>query len=64
MSVDNPRSPILISELLPLMKMLSHFKSRWMMLFSCRYVKPFTICPHHFLTTFRFTRFAFDMYLP
>ena len=61
--VERPRSPILISALLPLMKMFSHFRSRWMIRDLCRNASPSSICRHHFLITFRLTRFALLMYL-
>ena len=61
--VERPRSPILISALLPLMKMFSHFRSRWMIRDLCRKASPSSNCRHHFLITLRFTRFALLMYL-
>ena len=61
--VDRPRSPILISAVLPLMKMFSHLRSRWMIRDLCRKASPSSICRHHFLITLRLTRFALLMYL-
>lgn len=50
-----PMSPILTSPCAPLIKMLSHLMSRWMIggSYECRYISPFRICRHHRLITLR-----------
>jgi hypothetical protein len=52
-SVASPRSPILMTPLVPFTKMLSHLRSRWMMAGSCacRYTSPCRICHAHRLST-------------
>ena len=58
-SVARPRSPIFTSPWLPLMKMLSHFRSRWMMggSWPCRKMMPFSNCHAQFLTDFKTASF-------
>lgn len=54
--VASPRSPIFTEPVGPVMKMLSHFKSRWMIggVLVCRKCSPFKICRHQLLNTFGF----------
>jgi hypothetical protein len=56
--VERPRSPSLTSPEFPLMKTLSHLRSRWMMLFPCRYSSALKICLAHLRMVFRFTVFC------
>lgn len=53
-SVARPRSPIFTEPVVPVMKMLSHFRSRWMIggERECRNASPFSICLHHDFRTF------------
>lgn len=48
-SVAKPRSPIFTEPVGPVMKMLSHFRSLWMMggALVCRKWRPLRICRHH-----------------
>ena len=57
LNVANPRSPILMRPVVPLMKILSHFKSLCMIagVRVCRKFKPFNICLHQFFRIFSFT---------
>jgi hypothetical protein len=52
-NVARPRSPILTKPVVPVMKMLSHLRSRWMMGgdLECRKAKPFSICQHQDFNT-------------
>lgn len=54
--VASPRSPIFTEPVGPVMKMLSHFKSRWIIggVLVCRNCSPFKICRHQLLKTFGF----------
>lgn len=54
--VASPRSPIFTEPVGPVMKMLSHFRSRWMIggVLVCRKCSPFKICRHQLLKTFGF----------
>lgn len=56
MSVARPRSPIFTEPVGPVMKMLSHFKSRCTMggVRVCRKCRPFRICLHQLRNTFGF----------
>lgn len=56
LSVARPRSPILTEPVGPVMKMLSHFRSRWMMggVRVCRKWRPLRICLHQLRSTFGF----------
>lgn len=60
-----PRSPILTSPWFPFTKMLSHFRSRWMMGGSwlCKYSNPLRICLHQCFTAHMFTLMCFCLYL-
>lgn len=55
-SVASPRSPILTEPVGPVMKMLSHLRSRWMMGGErvCRKCSPFRICRLQRCSTFSF----------
>uniref|UniRef100_A0A0A8ZFE5 WNK3 n=1 Tax=Arundo donax TaxID=35708 RepID=A0A0A8ZFE5_ARUDO len=57
-----PRSPILTWPWLPLTKMLSHLRSRWMMPWPCRYARPSRICRHQCLIAAALTRRCFSRY--
>lgn len=52
--VAKPRSPIFTDPVVPVINMLSHFKSRWIMggLLVWRKCSPFSICLHHLESTF------------
>lgn len=65
LSVAKPKSPILTHPVVPVMKMLSHFKSRWMMggVLECKNCSPFNICLDQDLITFVLTFFNFRTYL-
>lgn len=54
--VAKPRSPILTEPVGPVMKMLSHLRSRWMMggALVWRKCRPFKICRHQLRNTFIF----------
>ena len=54
--VARPRSPILTDPVGPVMKMLSHLRSLWMMggVRVCRKWRPFRICLHQLLSTLGF----------
>ena len=62
-AVDSPKSPILKSPDAPLMKMLSHLMSRWMILGVCswRYFKALRIWRIHLLIIFQRTTWTFWM---
>jgi len=47
--VARPRSPILTLPVVPVMKILSHFRSRCIIggVLECRKLRPFRICRHH-----------------
>lgn len=47
--VAKPRSPILTLPVVPVMKILSHFRSRCIIggVLECRKLRPFRICRHH-----------------
>jgi len=53
-SVANPKSPIFTDPVVPVINMLSHFKSRWIIggLRECRKLSPFKIWRHHDFRTF------------
>lgn len=55
-SVARPRSPIFTEPVGPVMKMLSHFRSRWMMggALVCRKWRPLRIWRHHERSTLIF----------
>lgn len=65
LSVARPKSPILTEPVVPVMKMLSHLRSRWMMggVRVCRKYKPLRICRHQFFNTFGLIRVNLRMYL-
>lgn len=54
--VARPKSPIFTEPVGPVMKMLSHLRSRWMMggVLVCRNSRPFRICRHQLLSTLGF----------
>lgn len=54
--VASPRSPIFTDPVGPVMNILSHFKSRWIIggVLVCRNCSPFKICLHQLLKTFGF----------
>ena len=54
--VASPKSPILTLPVVPVMNILSHFRSRWIMggVLECRKLKPFSICRHHDFKTLGF----------
>ncbi|TNN45517.1 hypothetical protein EYF80_044301 [Liparis tanakae] len=56
LSVAKPRSPIFTEPVGPVMKMLSHFRSLWMMggALVCRKWRPLRICRHHERSTLIF----------
>lgn len=53
-NVASPRSPIFTDPVVPVMNMLSHFKSLWMIGGDreCRKARPFRICRHQDFNTF------------
>lgn len=63
--VARPRSPILTDPVGPVMKMLSHFKSLWMMggVRVCRNCKPFSIWRHQLRSTLIFITLNLFKYL-
>lgn len=65
LNVAKPRSPILMSPVVPFMKILSHFKSLCMIagVRVCRKFKPFKICLHQFFKIFSFTSLNLLRYL-
>lgn len=54
--VASPRSPIFTDPVGPVMKILSHFRSRWIIggVLVCKNCNPFKICLHQLLKTFGF----------
>lgn len=54
--VARPKSPIFTDPVGPVMKMLSHLRSRWMMggVLVCRNSRPFRICRHQLRSTLGF----------
>lgn len=54
--VARPRSPIFTEPVGPVMKILSHLRSRWMMggVLVCRNSSPFSICRHQLRSTLGF----------
>jgi len=65
MSVARPRSPILTDPVVPVMKMLSHLRSRWMTrgVRLWRNARPWMIWRHQFLRTLSLTVLKRLMYL-
>ena len=63
--VASPRSPILTRPVVPLMKILSHLRSRWMMggVLVWRKCRPLRICRPQFLITLGLMAFSRLMYL-
>lgn len=61
----SPKSPILTSPWLPLIKMLSHLRSRWIIggSWPCRYERPSNICLDQFLSALISTLLCFLRYL-
>lgn len=65
MRVAKPRSPILTEPVGPVMKMLSHLRSRWMMggVRVWRKWRPFRICRHQLRSTLGFITLNLFRYL-
>lgn len=65
LSVARPKSPILTEPVGPVMKMLSHLRSRWMMggVRVCRKCRPFRICLHQLRNTLGFISLNLRRYL-
>ena len=63
--VASPISPIFTDPVVPVMKILSHFKSLWMIggVRVCRYCRPFRICRHQFFKTLRLSFLKRPRYL-
>lgn len=63
--VARPKSPILTEPVVPVMKILSHFKSRCIIggLRLCKKLNPFRICRHHDFRTFGFIFLNLRKYL-
>lgn len=64
-SVASPRSPIFTNPVVPLMKILSHFKSLWIIggVRVCRNCNPFKICLHQLFRIFSLTPLNLFKYL-